>query len=443
MRRIWEWITTGLLVLLPAATLLVGVGLQVAAGDGTAPGGQMARIAIASALTAPFMAIVLLWHLADGFDLVLVAAAAMVTSVGTVALIGLAEVPGPGQPFYREIVARHGMFIGVGFAALVAGALAARRIETATRLPYTMLVGAFLLTGVTIVMGDAVNGARLWLDIGPLRFQPSEVARLLLVVFMAIYLHERRHLLAASWRVRSLDLPPAPYLIPVAGAVLGAAAVLVFQNDLGMAALLVLGAFATVAGVIRSRGSVALAVVLLGVAALGAYAGVPRVRARVAGWLGPWENPLGTGFQFVQADYSLASSGMLGVGNGSSAVRVPEVHTDFILIGLGSQFGLMGTLAILGLTAIVILRCAINATRAPHGFGALLSVSLAALLGIQVILIVGGTLRVLPLTGLTFPLLSYGGTSMVMTLFAIGIIVGLGSEGRDRGRQPLPAHGVC
>jgi cell division protein FtsW (lipid II flippase) len=249
---------------------------------------------------------------------------------------------------------------------------------------------------------------------------------------MASYLYDRRHLTAGPWRVRGVDLPPAPYLLPLIGAVLCAVAILLLQNDLGMAALVVLGAFATVAGIVTSTSSIGAAGAFLLVAAASSFTASPRVRDRVAGWLDPWRDPAGSGFQFVQADYSLASGGLLGHGGAVPALSVPEIHTDFVLVGVGSQFGWLGSLAVLVLAGILVSRCALIALRASDGFRSLLAFSLTALTGIQVVLIAGGTLRVLPLTGLTFPLLSYGGTSMVVTMFALGIITGLSAQSGRR-----------
>lgn len=422
-----------LLAVLPTAVLATGI-VQLAVISNPLPSSTTTVALVASAM-APVAACLLLLWAAPSFDLTLVTTGAMLTSIGTAAHFTLASAQGPDQEFYATIATRHGLFVAAGFAALVAGAASARRIDLVTRYPYTILLAALALTSVTILAGETINGARLWLEVGPIQFQPSEIARLLLVVFMASYLHERRHLVAAPWRVGGIDFPPAPYLAPLAGAVLCAVAVLVLQNDLGMAAIIVLSTFATVSGALRSRTAVLAATAMILLAAAVAYSAVPRVRDRVAGWLDPWADPLGRGFQLVQADFSLSGAGVLGSGNGSAAVRVPEVQTDFILIGIGAQFGLATALAVMALSGILVIRCLINAMRASHGFGVLLGVSLGLILSIQIILIAGGTLRVLPLTGLTFPLVSYGGTSMIATMFALGIIVGLGAgDDLDRAR---------
>jgi rod shape determining protein RodA len=199
------------------------------------------------------------------------------------------------------------------------------------------------------------------------------------------------------------------------------------QNDLGMAALVVLGAFASVASVLTLKSSLGSAGAILIVAAAAAFAASPRVRERVVAWLEPWSDPGGRGFQFVQAEFGLSAGGIVGQGAATSAARVPEVHTDFILVAIATQWGWVGAVAVLALASVIICRCVAAALRATDGFCSLLALGIAALLGIQVLLICGGTLRVLPLTGLTLPLVSSGGTSIVSTLFALGLVSGIGA----------------
>jgi cell division protein FtsW (lipid II flippase) len=139
----------------------------------------------------------------------------------------------------------------------------------------------------------------------------------------------------------------------------------------------------------------------------------------------------------VRGEFALASGGITGLPTGDAVATVPEVHTDFILVAIGAQFGWLGALAVVALVATLICRCVLIALRVQDGFRSLLAVSLAALFAIQAMLIVGGTLRVLPLTGLTLPLVSYGGTSMVATLFVIGIIGGIGANARTTDRRSM------
>lgn len=428
-----SWLQTLLLLVMPPLVLGAGVLLGLASTNDGLPAGPM-RLALAAAAAGPIIAALALLVVAPGFDIVLVTAAAMLAAVGTATLFSLAVGSGDADGFFATVVTRHGFFVAAGCLAMVGGAAVPRRLETIARYPYTLLVAAFAATAVTIVLGDTVNGARLWLQIGPVRFQPSEIARFLLAAFIAIYLYDRRHLVAAPWRIGRLDLPPAPYLLPLVGAVAAAAGVLALQNDLGMAALILFGAFGAVAAMVNSRSTVLLATALTAAGAVTAAMAAPRIHARVLGWLDPWFDPGGRGFQFVQADFHLAAGGVSGVRTGSMAIHVPEVQTDFILIAIGNRFGLVTAMAVLALLAILVSRCALAALRAPDRLGTLLVLCITTLLGVQSLLIVGGTLRVLPLTGLTFPLVSYGGTSMVATFFALGIIVGTGAQGQSQSR---------
>ena len=427
------------LYLLPPLTLVLGVGLaELSAGQDRIMGANEA-VALTAAAVGPLIAVVVLGALNQGFDHTLVATGGMLTSIGTATLFSLSWAQNANAAFYQSIVTRHSFFVCGGFLALVAGALLSHHLDRIRGFPFTLLVVALLLTLVTMTFGETVNGARLWLRAGPVQFQPSEVARLFLVGFVAIYLYDRRHLVVAPWRVAALDLPPAPYLAPLVGAILAAVAVLALQNDLGMAALVVLGAYALVAAVLSSRWALGLAGATLAVTAIASHAISARVRERVAAWLEPWYDPAGRGYQFVQAEFAMASGGILGEAAVNSPARVPEVHTDFILVAIATEWGWVGAAAVLTLIGIIVCRSLAAALRAADGFRSLLALGVAALLGIQALLICGGTLRIVPLTGVTLPLVSYGGTSMIVTLFALGVVAGIGASEAVR---PVKTHGA-
>ena len=416
-----------LLTLLPALASIVGISHTLLTAEHGWPPPNLS-LAIGASIAGPLVALLVLTGAGLDFDWILVATAAMLTGIGTATLFSFSLTQGADGEFYHGIVIRHAFFVGTGFLALIAGAILSRRLDEIRRYPFTLLGLAIGLTATTVVVGQTVNGARLWLRIGPVQFQPSEVARLLLAAFVAIYLYEHRYLVVAPWRLGSIDLPPVPYLLPLAAAVLAAVAVLVFQNDLGMAALVVLGAFASIATVLSSKRSLSSAGAALLLAAIASNAAAPRVRDRVAGWLEPWHDPIGRGFQFVQADYGLSAGGLFGAPSPGLAARVPEVHTDFILVGIATQWGLLGAVAVLALLSVLVCRCVSAALNAASDFHSLLALAIATLIGSQVLLILAGTLRVLPLTGLTVPLVSFGGTSMIATLFALGAVAGIGSS---------------
>ncbi len=419
------------LTVLPSLTVATGLGVAQAGSGAASPPNPPLSVALLLVTLAPLVGTGVIRKAIPGIDYILISIASMLVAMGSVTLFMLATGERGDDAFYSTIVTRHGIFVLVGYIALIAGALSSHGIDRVIKYPFSLLGIALLMTLLTIGFGESVNGARLWLQFGPVRFQPSEVTKLFIATFVAIFLYERRHLVAANWRMGAVDAPPLPYLMPLAAAMVGAAGVLVFQNDLGMAALVVLGAFASVVTVISSRGTIVLATGVVLIAIAGSFRMVSRVRDRFAGWLDPWQDPAGRGFQFVQADYSLAAGGLSGTGSGLAATTVPEVHTDLIMIGAGSQLGLLGSVGLLALTSLFVCRCVLASLQARNGFSGLLALTITALIGIQIILIGGGTLRVLPLTGLTFPLVSYGGSSMVVTLFALGLIAGIGSARTD------------
>lgn len=413
------------LKVLPSLTVIVGIGIGEVSQSPSRDVLFRLLPSLAVAAFAPLASCLALGLFASGSDLILVSIAGMLTGVGVVTLFLAALAPGPDQSFLSEIVFRQGLFIGVGFLALVMGASLASPIERLSHYPYVLLSVGLVLTIVTAIAGQTVNGARLWLRVGAFQFQPSEFTRLLIAVFAARYVYDHRHHIGAPWRLGATPTQSLPYALPLFGAILAAASVLVLQADLGMASLIIVSAFLTFVAVQRSRAALVVGAVGLVTAMVGAAATTERVRERVLAWIDPWQDPAGRGFQLLQADYSLALGGMLG-GLSPRIGAVPEVHTDLILVAIGNQFGWLGTVATLALLSVLVCRCVSIALRSGTGFAPLLSLSAAAILGIQIILIVGGTVRALPLTGLTLPLVSYGGTSMIATLFMLGVVLGFG-----------------
>jgi cell division protein FtsW (lipid II flippase) len=421
-----------LFLLLPALVLLAGAMVTL---RGAPPENSFRTALIVAAALAPIACGVLVRVISPGADLILLATCGMLTSISSASLLSVAEISGGAQRFFQTVSVRHLAFVIAAFAALAAGVYFSRFSPYVLRYPYLTASVALGLIASTMLLGTEVNGAKLWLVLGPVRAQPAEAARVLLALFVAAYLYDRRNLLASSWQVGRLALPPVPYLIPVGGALLLALAALALQNDLGMAALTTLGAVAIISGSLRSRWSVlAIIAVLAGVIWV-APSLSPRVQARVVNWLDPWQAPTGSGYQFIQGEYALALGG-LGGGQVTPDVRnVPEVQTDFVLAAIGAQSGVLLTTAVIALLVICVLRCAQNALSAGTELGRGIALALTVLIGLQTMLILGGVLRILPLTGLTVPFVSYGGSSMLVTGFSVGLIIGLGATGVARGRR--------
>lgn len=322
------------------------------------------------------------------------------------------------------------LWFAVGTVAMLAVALGLRDDGILRHYKYSWAAIGIGLLAVTLFLGYEVNGARLWVDLGPVSIQPGELLKIVLVIFIAAYLAETRTLLtSAGVRVGPIHLPPLPYFLPMLvlfGAVM---LIVVFLNDLG-SALLFFGTFLTMLFVATGRRSYVLIGLLLFVAgAFIAYRLFGHVQTRVDVWLDPFADPLGAGFQPVRALYALGRGGVFGEGLGQGLVTlgggltIPYVHTDFIFTAVAEELGLLGAFALLGFAAVVVFRGLRIAALARDDFGALLAVGLTASLCLQTLIIIAGNTKLVPLTGITLPFVSYGGSSVVASFLMIGLLL--------------------
>ena len=306
---------------------------------------------------------------------------------------------------------------------------------------YTWAAAGVGLLVATYVFGDDINGQRLSLSLGPISGQPAELLKVILVVFLAGYLSEYRPLLVEeSTKLGPISLPPLPFLAPMVAMWAIALGLVVIQRDLG-AALLFFTVFLSLLYAATGRpGYVVLGVVLFLAGSYVMYHLVHTVQTRVDIWLDPFASPSGDGYQIVQSLYAFARGGLLGTGLGAGLptiggrLPIPAVHTDFPLAALGEELGLVGILAILGLFLVVVERGLRIASSAADEFRALLAAGLALVIGTQALIIAAGNLKLIPLTGITLPFVSYGGSSLLVN----GIIVGLLLALSDRGVEPPP-----
>lgn len=303
---------------------------------------------------------------------------------------------------------------------------------------YVWLTLGLGLTLATFVFGTDPNGSgvKVWFNFGLFLFQPSELLKIILAIFMASYLEEHREVVSGGYQLGPVTLPPLPYLIPLGGMWGIAMATIVFQRDLG-AALLLFGVFLAMLYVATGQGWYVSAG--LGAFALGAfvlYQIVPIVRLRVAVWLDPWATAQGTGYQIVQAVYALASGGIFGTGLGRGVPAiVPAIHTDFAFTAIGEEMGLAGTLAVLIAYVLLIFRgyhIALSVSGRFRGFEQLLAIGLTTILAVQTFVITGGNLRLIPLTGITLPFISYGGSSILINFLIIGLLMRISSGRSER-----------
>jgi cell division protein FtsW (lipid II flippase) len=314
------------------------------------------------------------------------------------------------------------------------------------RYKYTWAAAGIALLLLTFVFGSDVAGQRLTLRLGPFSGQPSELLKVILVVFLAGYLSENRPLLIEQdTRLGPLRLPPLPYLAPMVAMWAIALGIVVVQRDLG-AALLFYAVF--LALVYAATGRLSLVVIgsilfFLGSAVMANL--FDHVRARIDIWVDPFADPLGAGYQVVQSLHAFARGGLLGTGLGEGLpmvggrLPIPEVHTDFPLAALGEELGLVGVIAILGLFFVLIERGLRIGAAAADDFRAILAVGLALVVGVQAFIIAGGNLKVLPLTGVTLPFISYGGSSLLVNAIVVGLLLALSDKGVE---PPPPPTGV-
>lgn len=271
------------------------------------------------------------------------------------------------------------------------------------------------------------SGVKAWFNLGFFYFQPSELLKIILVIFLASYLDEHREVVARGYQLGPLTLPPLPYLVPLVGMWGIAMGLIIFQRDLG-AALMLFSVFLAMLYVATGSG-------MYVVAGLTAFAGgsyllynvVGIVKTRVSIWLDPWATAQGTGYQIVQAIYALASGGVFGSGLGRGYPNVvPASHTDFIFTSIGEELGLAGTLGVLIAYVLLVFRGYHIALRVPgrfRGFEQLMAAGLTTILAVQSFIIIGGNLRLIPLTGITLPFISYGGSSVLINFLIIGLLL--------------------
>ena len=283
-----------------------------------------------------------------------------------------------------------------------------------------------LLLPLAPVIGREVRGARLWVDLGPLQFQPSEIAKVLIVIFAASYLNARRELLAvATRRLGPIALPEPRHLGPLLLAWGISLAVLFFEKDLG-SSLLFFGIVVVMVWVATARGAyLALGGILFGIGAFLGYQVFSHVQERVTVWLHVLEPEFiqDEGFQVAQSLFALATGGIAGTGLGLGRPQeIPDVETDFVFSAIGEELGLLGTMAVLLLFVILFGR-GFRAALQRDGFGQLLATGLTTILALQTFVIIGGVTRLIPITGVTLPFVSYGGSSLVANFVLLALLV--------------------
>ena len=375
---------------------------------------------------ALFLALFVIAHLgvrllASRADCYLLPITALLSTMGLVVLYRLNE----------ELALKQAMWLVAGLAAFLLVLAFVRNLNMLCKYRYVIGGLGLLLLLLTAVLGREVNGARLWVDLGPIGFQPGELAKVFLVVFFAAYLVDMREVLTVSTRrVLGVPLPPFRYLAPLL-IIWGLSLVLmVFVKDLGTS-LLFFGALLALLYVATGRFFyVLVGLVLFVVGATALYFLFPHVQLRVDIWLDPWADPSNRGYQIVQSLFALAEGGLFGQGLGegylilpSGRTIIPYLETDFVFSAIGEELGLVGAVGIILLYMIFTYRGFRVAVSTRDDFSRLLAAGLTSIFALQAFLIIGGVIKLIPLTGITLPFVSYGGSSILANFILLALLL--------------------
>ena len=369
--------------------------------------------------------------LARGADATLLPLAALLHGIGFVMITRLDDTLAGLQSVWSL----------VGVAVFIAVLVVLQRVADLARFRWTFFaLGAMgLLLPMVPGLGSNINGARIWVSLGPINFQPGEFAKIALAIFFAAYFAENRELIAAkTWRVGPIRLPEPRFVLPVFVAWGFAVVVMVGERDLG-SSLLFFTLFVVMIWVATERvGWLFLGLVLFAGAAWFSWSQFGHVQTRVDIWIDPWSDSLGKGYQIVQSLFGLADGGITGTGLGrGDPNQVPEAQNDFIFASIGEELGLIGATAILMSFLLIVGAGLRTALRTEREFEKLLAVGLTTIIGVQAFIIIGGVIKLVPLTGITLPFVSYGGSSLVSNYILLALLIRVSdSSARRLGEMP-------
>ena len=325
----------------------------------------------------------------------------------------------------------------VSVVAMVVVLAVVRDLDSLADYKYTIGIAGVALLVLPMLVGTEVNGSKLWIYIGGFSFQPGEFAKILITLFLAFYLATNREALSASMRsVGPFAVPRMRMLTPLLVMWGISLLVVVFERDLG-SALLFFAFFVIMIYVATGRVSyVVVSLLLLAVGGVACYFLFGHVQNRVNIWIDPWSAASSGGYQIVQGLYSLADGGLVGTGIGKGMPEViPFVQSDFIFAAIGEEMGLLGSSAVLIMFLLFCVRGLVTAARAKSDCSAFAAVGLTCAISFQAFVIVGGVTKLLPLTGVTLPFMSQGGTSLLASFVIVGLLLRAGDEGTGRESQ--------
>ncbi len=365
-------------------------------------------------------------RLAPGADGILLPLAGLLNGIGYVFIARLDN----------ELAALQAVWTALGVGTFVATLMLVRRVRDLERFRYTFALAGIglLLMPLLPVLGQNINGSRLWVRFGTVTFQPGELAKIVLCIFFASYLVEKRELLSeARHHVGPVFVPNLKHFGPVALAWGVSLVIMTAERDLG-SSLLFFTLFIAMLWVATGRGIyLGIGGAMFAAGAAFAWSSFAHVQDRVTIWIDPWKTADGTGYQIVQALFAFAAGGLAGTNLAQgSPQRIPAVSTDFIFAAIGEELGLLGTTAIIMAFLLMIGTGIRISLRAEPPFEKLLAAGLTTILGVQSFVILGGVTRLVPLTGITLPFVSYGGSSLLANYLLLALLLRISHDQSER-----------
>lgn len=425
--------------MLPAAAIgLLGIGTVASSrADTFEPGPWPQALGVVGVFLVMHLALRMRAPLADPY---------LLPVVGVLVAIGLVQL----DRIDPQLAADQAGWVAAGGLVFVAVLFLLPDHRALERYRYLIGLTAVALLVFTMIFGTTINGAKLWINVGGGQtVQLGELSKVLLVIFLAGYLRDKREILAIpTRRVIGIPVPPLSALGPVLVFLAACLGLVVVLNDFGTA-LLFLGIFLAMIYLATGRAAYTLfGVVVFAIGSVAVYAVVPRIQDRVDNWLRPFDDEQGQGFQLVQSLYALAEGGVLGPGLGNGflirddgSYTVPVLPTDFIFTAVATELGYVGGLGLLLGFLLALQRGFAIAAGANDGFSKLLAAGLTFAVGLQALLIVGGVVRLIPLTGVTLPFVSYGGSSVLTNFGIVALLLVISHRSRAGARMPRRRRG--
>ena len=336
------------------------------------------------------------------------------------------------------------MWLFLGVVCMVLVLVLFRNLDKVANYKYTLMIVGFalLLSPLLPVIGQEIYGSRIWIGIpGVFSFQPGEIAKIAIVLFLAGYLAQNREMLSVfTWRAGPFNLPDIRTLLPLLLMWLVALLIVVFEKDLGSALVFFFVFLIMLYVATGKKFYLVVGLGLIAVGGVGAYLAFGHVQTRVDIWLDPFADAQDTGYQLVQSLYSIADGDLFGVGIGRGlAEQIPVVESDFIFAAIAEEIGLLGAAGVLLLFLCFAVRGFVTAARAKSDVSSFVAVGLTSMIVLQAFIIVGGVTRLIPLTGLTLPFISQGGSSLLASFIIVGFLLRCGDEGTGVGQEMASA----